>query len=215
MRRTGIQTAAHSHSLSFSRSLIFQALAIPPFLLFSSFPPGGAKPSAELLLFSWGCIILALTNYRSMAMRAIKSLCARGGERVKKDNGLQRQGVQGAGVCELLMVVRWGKLVFFLFPFLCLLTAAALELEPPTAAEDGGGEKISKMADKNRVGSHVVIEEKRAMLGKTKEKLTTGQCRWLHWKRAELPPIQKFTYFFFQSHWGPDTGLTGLSAFIQ
>lgn len=53
-------------------------------LLFSppSFPAERERPSALICLFSRGCIILALTNYRSMAKRAIKRFCA--GRGVKK-----------------------------------------------------------------------------------------------------------------------------------
>lgn len=36
---------------------------------FLPLPPSGAKPRAQLLLFSRGCIILALSNYRGIAQR--------------------------------------------------------------------------------------------------------------------------------------------------
>lgn len=89
------------------------------------FPPSGAKPSAQLLLFSWGCIILALTNYRSMARRAIKRLCAGGAgkkERMKK----RQQGMEAGNREDGRVRAVAGeekKLAFtFFFSFLCLLT---------------------------------------------------------------------------------------------
>lgn len=99
----------------------------------------GAKPSARLLLFSRGCIIV--TNYRSMARRAIKRLCSGKEKRMKQ--GQQRvEGLWRVGQS-------WRGLIFFLFSFFFAWICAAVERRRGWIRESGKERvgQIWKMAD--------------------------------------------------------------------